>query len=196
MAGKNHKNDAHDLKAKALSNGRNQKHGGQQDRDAHVLVSGLSGFCTSFCHLRSFLVQTKELLVLGVVVVGHEDRARRRLRVVERIGPQPGCEGRSVLVAKAPLEELRRPLLAIQLGGEPTVEGVAVVDPLLSCQGSKAFGSNSQLARFGVLLCTISIPPCRLVSAPCGGHGDESEDHRFDNFNRFKTGLWSMTALV
>jgi hypothetical protein len=90
-----------------------------------------------FGDLRSFFIQVKELLVLGVVIVGHEDRARRRLRVVERIRPQPGCEVRSVLVAKAPLEELRRLVLAIQLGGEPTVEGVAVVDPLLSCQGSE-----------------------------------------------------------
>jgi len=52
---------------KTLSNGRNQKHCGQEDRYAHVLVSGLPGFCTLVGHLHSFLVQTKELLVLGVV---------------------------------------------------------------------------------------------------------------------------------
>src|SRR5438094_6567046 len=97
----------------ALSNGRNQKHGGQENRDAYVLVTCLSGFCTSFHDVRSFFIQAKELLVLGVVVIGHEDRARRCLRVVERIGPQPSHEGRSVLVAKAPLKELRS-LVTIQ----------------------------------------------------------------------------------
>ena len=53
------------------------------------------------------LFKPKELLVLGVVILGHEDRARRRLRVLERIGAHPGCECGAVLVAKAPLKELR-----------------------------------------------------------------------------------------
>jgi len=91
---------------KTLSNGRNQKYGCQQDRDAHVLVSGLSEFCTLVGYLCSFFIQTKKLLVLRIVIVGHENRARWRLRVVERIGAQPGCEGRSVLGAKASLKEL------------------------------------------------------------------------------------------
>src|SRR5206468_4885815 len=121
--------------------------------------------------VRSLLIQTKNLLVLGVVIFGHEDRAGRRLRVVERIGAKPGCECAAVLIAKTPLEELRRLLLIIELGGEPTVERVAVVDPFLSCQGGKAFSSNSEPARFGVLLRTFSSPRCCLVSAPCGGHG-------------------------
>src|SRR5207245_7225685 len=132
--------------------------------------------CTLFGNLRSFLVQAKKLLVLGVVVLGHEDRARGRLRVVKRIGLQPGREGRPVLVAKAPFEELRSLLLAIELGDEPTVEGVAVVDPFLSCQGGKAFSSDSKPSRLGVLLCTLSRPLCCLVSAPRSGHGDQSED--------------------
>ena len=79
----------------------------------------------------------------------HGDRAGGRLRVVERIGPRPGCEGQSILVTKATLEELRRLLLAIQLGGKPTVEGITVVDPLLSCQGNKPFGSDSKPVRLG-----------------------------------------------
>src|SRR5205814_7163061 len=103
-----------------------------------------------FGNLRSFFIQAKELLVLGVVILGHEDRARGRLRVVKRIGLQPGREGGPVLVAKAPLEELRGLFLAIQLGDEPTVESVAVVDPFLSCQGGKAFSSDSEPSRFGV----------------------------------------------
>src|SRR5262249_50916166 len=74
------------LKLKALPNGCNQKHRGKEDCDAHVLISGLSRFRALLCHLRSFLVQTKELLVLCVVIVRHEDRTRRRLRVVERVG--------------------------------------------------------------------------------------------------------------
>jgi hypothetical protein len=142
------------------------------------------------------LIQTKELLVLGVVVLGHEDRAGWRLRVVKRVGAQPGCECRTVLVTKATLEELRRLLLTIQLGSEPTVESIAVVDPLLSCQGGKAFSSNSEPTRFGVLLCAISSPFCRLVPAPCGGDGDQGEYHRFDNFNRFKTRLRRKNVLA
>src|SRR5882724_3130607 len=34
QAGKNHKNDPHSLETKALSNGRNQKHGSQENGDA------------------------------------------------------------------------------------------------------------------------------------------------------------------
>ena len=120
---------------KALSNGRNQKHGSQENRDAHVLISGLSGFCPLVGYLSSFFIQAKKLFVLGVVVIVHEDRAGWRLRVVERIGAQPGCEGRSVFVAKAPLEELRRLLLAFELRGNPTVESIAVVDALLDLPG-------------------------------------------------------------
>ena len=37
--GKNHKNDPHGPEMEALSNGRNQKHGGQENRDAYVLVT-------------------------------------------------------------------------------------------------------------------------------------------------------------
>src|SRR5438067_10471875 len=127
--------------------------------------------------------------MLGIVILGHEDRAGRRLCAVKRIGAQPGCEGRSILVAKASLEELRRLRLTIELGGKPTVEGIAVVDPLLACQGGKPFSSNSEPTRFGVLLCTFSGPLRRLVPTPRGGHSNESEYQRFDNFNRFKTGL-------
>src|SRR6184192_2584546 len=174
---------------KTLSYGRNQKHRGQENRDAYELVTCLPGFCTLFGNLRSFFIQAKKLLVLGVVVLRHEDRARRRLRVVERLGIQPGCESRSVLVAKAPFEELSRLVLTIKFGGKPTVEDVAVVDPLLSCQGGKAFSSDSKPSRFGVLLCTVSSPLSCLVPTPRGGHGNEGEYYRFDNFNRFKTGL-------
>src|SRR5206468_11659346 len=106
------------------------------------------------------------------------------------------CESRSVFVAKAPLEELRRLLLAVELRGNPTVEGVAVVDPLLPCQGGKAFSSNSEPARFGVLLCTFSGPLCCLVPAPRRGHGNQSEYQRLDNFNRFKTGLRRSAVLA
>src|SRR5438552_16863703 len=89
----------------------------------HVLVSRLAGFCALFGDCRSFLAQAKELLVLRVMIFGHEDRARRRLHVPERIGLQPGRKCGAVLVSKAPLEELRRLLLATELGGEPIVEG-------------------------------------------------------------------------
>src|SRR5207249_7368829 len=135
QAGKNHKNDAHDLEMKALPNGCNQEHSGQKNRNAHVLVSGFPRLCTLISHVRGLLIQAKKLLVLRVVIFEHEYRTGRRLRIVERVRPQPGCEGRSVFVAKAPLEELRRLLFATELGGEPTVERIAVVDPLLSCQG-------------------------------------------------------------
>src|SRR5436309_4166027 len=94
-----------------------------------------------------------------------------------------------LLIAKTPLEELRRLLLIIELGGEPTVERVAVVDPLLSCQGGKPFGSDSKPIRLGVQLSALSSPLCRLVSAPRGGDSNQGEDQRLDNFNRFKTGL-------
>src|SRR5213080_1372520 len=85
QAGKNHKNNAHRLETKALSNSGNQKHGGQKNRDAYVLISSLSGFCSFVGYLRSLFAQTKELLVLRVVVVGHENRAGRRLCVIERV---------------------------------------------------------------------------------------------------------------
>ena len=134
--------------------------------------------------------------MLGVVILGHEDRARRRLRVVEWVRAHPCCECGAVFVAKAPLEELRRFFLAIQLGGEPTVEGIAVVDPLLSCQGGKAFSSNSEPTRLGVILCAFSGPLCCLVPAPRGGHGDQGENQCLDNFNHFKTGLRCITALA
>src|SRR6266478_4213676 len=103
---------------------------------------------------------------------------------VERVRPQPGCEGQSVFVAKTPLEELRRLLLAVELRGNPTVESIALVDALLSCQGGKAFSSNSEPTRFGVLLRTFSSPLCCLIPAPCCGHGDQSENQCLDNFNR------------
>ena len=102
---------------------------------------------------------------------------------------QPGCECGPVLVAEAPLKEFRRLLLIIELGGEPTVEGVAVVDPLLPCQSGKAFGSDSAPTRLGVLLCASSSPRCCLIPAPRGGHGDQGEDQRLDNFNRLKAAL-------
>src|SRR5439155_26967145 len=133
--------------------------------------------------------QTKKLLMLRVVVIGHEYRTGWRLRIVERVGPQPGCEGRSVFVAKAPLEELRRLLLAVELRGNPTVESIALVGALLSCQGGKAFSSNSEPTRFGVLLLAFSVPLCCFIPAPCRCHVNESEYHRFDNCNCFKTGL-------
>src|SRR5438128_8404411 len=152
---------------KALSNRRDQKHGSQENRDAHVLVSSFSGFCALIGYLRSLFTQTKELLVLGVVVLGHEDRARRRLDVLERVGAQPGCECGAVLVTKAPLKELRGLFFTIELGGEPTVEGVAVVDPLLPCQGDKSFTSDPEPSRLGILFCTLSSPLCCLVPAPC-----------------------------
>ena len=86
--------------------------------------------------------------------------------------------------------------LPIELGGEPTVEGIAVVDPLLSCQGDKPFNSDSEPSRLGILLCTLSSPLCCLIPTPCRGHGHKGEDQRLKNFNRFKTGLWSVTALA
>src|SRR5206468_401900 len=172
------------------------RHRSEENCDTHVLVSVLSGFCTLIGYLCSLFTQTKKLLVLRVVVIGHEHRTGWRLRIVERVGPQPGCEGRSVFVAKAPLEELRRLLLAVELRGNPTIEGVAVVDALLSCQGGKAFSSNSEPTRLGVLLCTFSGPLCCLIPTPCRGHGNESEYQRFDNFNRFKTGLRRRAVLA
>ena len=118
------------------------------------------------------------------------------MRVVEWIGANPSCECRSILVAKAPLEKLRRFGFAIELGGEPTTEGIAIVDSFLSCQSGKAFGGNPEPTCLGVLLRAVSGPFCCLITAPSRGHSDEGKDHGFDNFNRFKTGLRSVIALV
>ena len=157
---------------KALSNRRDQKHGGQQNRDTHVLISCLSGFCSLFGNVRSLFIQAKKLLVLRIVVLGHEDRPRRCLRVVERIGPHPSCEGEPVLIAKSPLEELRRHLLALEPRDEPTVEGVAVVDSLLSCQSGKTFSHNPESTRLGVLFCALSSPLRCRVPTPRSGDSD------------------------
>ena len=127
--------------------------------------------------------------MLGVVVFRHEDRARRRLRVLKGIRVQPGCECGAVFVTKASLKELRGLFFTIELGGNPSVESVAVVDPLLSCQGDQPFTSDPEPSRLGVLLCALSSPLCRLIAAPGRGHGDQGEDHRLEDFNRFKTGL-------
>src|SRR5207249_2878172 len=85
------------------------------------------------------------------------------------------------LEVKALLEELRRLLLPIELCSEPTIEGIAVVDPLLSGHCGKAFSSNSELTRFGIFFCALSSPLCCLVSAPRSGDGNEGEDQRFEN---------------
>ena len=87
-----------------------------------ILISRLSRFCALVSHVCSLLIQTKKLLVLGVVILGHEDRARRRLRVVEWVRPYPCCECGAVLVPKTPLEELRGFFFAVQLRGEPTIK--------------------------------------------------------------------------
>src|SRR6478672_11443537 len=160
QGGKNHENDANGLETKALPDRRDQEHSGEENGNAYILISRLSRFCALVGHVYGLFRQTKKLLVLGVVIVWHEDRARRRLRVVEWVRAHPCSECRSVFFSKAPLEELRRLCLAIELGGQPTVEGIAVVDPLLSCQRGKPFSCNSESTRLGVLLCAFSGPLC------------------------------------
>src|SRR5436190_13826140 len=134
--------------------------------------------------------------MVGVVILGHEDRAGSRLRVVEWIRAHPRCECGAILVAKTSLEELRGFFLIVQLRGEPTVEGTGVVDPLLSCQSGKAFSCNSEPTRLGVTFRAPSGPLRCLVSAPGSGHGDQSEDKCLDNLNQFKMGLRCVTALA
>ncbi len=102
------------------------------------------------------VTQTKKLLVLRVVVPRDEDRARRRFWFVERIGAQPGDKCRAVLVAKAALEKLRRLLLTIELGGKPTVEGIAVVDALLSCEVARP--SAVTRSRLALAYCSARFP--------------------------------------
>src|SRR4029453_2215075 len=41
---KNHEDDPHGFKPKALSDGRNQEHSGEENCDPHILVSRFSGF--------------------------------------------------------------------------------------------------------------------------------------------------------
>ena len=77
---------------------------------------------------------------------------------------------------------------------EPTIKGVAVVDPLLACQGGKPFSSDSKPVRLSVVLCPFSGPLRCLKPAPGSGHGDQSEDQCLDNFNHFKTDLRCITA--
>src|SRR5262249_30151935 len=134
--------------------------------------------------------------MLGVVIIRHEDRTRRCLRVVERIALHPSCECRPIFIAKSPLKELRYLLLAVELGGEPTIKGIAVVDSLLACQSGESFSSDSKPVRLGVLLGAFSGPLCRLVPAPCRGYGDQGKDQCLDNFNHFQTGLRCITALA
>src|SRR4051794_20554538 len=133
--------------------------------------------------------------MLCVVILRHEDRARRRLRVVEWIGVHPCCECDPVLVAKTPVKELCGFFFTVQLRAEPTVEGLTVVDPLLSRQRGKAFSCNSEPTGLGVIFCAFSSPFCCLISAPGSSHGNQGEDQCLDDFNRFQTGLRSITAL-
>ena len=72
----NHENDAHGLEMRALSNSRNQRHGGQENRDMHVLVSGLAGFCILVGYLGCLFTQTKKLLVLRVMCQGIDSPGR------------------------------------------------------------------------------------------------------------------------
>src|SRR5262249_10957089 len=138
----------------------------------------------------------KELFMLGVVIIRHEDRAGRRLRVVERIALHPSCECRPISIAKTSLEKLGHLSFAVELGGEPTIKGIAVVDSLLACQSGKTFSSDSKPVRLGVLLGAFSGPLCRLVPAPCRGYGDQGKDQCLDNFNHFQAGLRCITALA
>src|SRR5262249_34117108 len=90
------------------------------------------------------------------------DRARRRLCVVEWIRLHPGCECRSILVAKAPLEKVRRFGFAIELGGKPTIKRIAIVDPFLACQGGEPFSSDAQPIGpwiTPVRVCPPTLPP-------------------------------------
>src|SRR5215469_8174026 len=131
-----------------------------------------------------------------LVVFGHEYRTGRGLRVVEWIGLHPGSKSRPVLVAKAAFEKLNLLLFPVQLGGKPAIEGVTIVDSLLSGQSGEPLSSNSEPTCLRILLCALSCPLCCLVPAPRGGDGDQGEYHPFDNFNRLKTGLRSMFGLV
>src|SRR5262249_53515501 len=53
QAGKYHENDTDGFETKALSDCCNQEHRGEQHRDAHILVSRFSRFCSLVSHLRS-----------------------------------------------------------------------------------------------------------------------------------------------
>src|ERR1043166_5667471 len=111
--------------------------------------------------------------MLRIAILRHEDGARRRLRIVERISLHPGSERPPVLVAKTPLEELRRFGFAIELRSEPTVERVAVIDPLLPCKRRKSFSSDSKPVRLRIFLRAFAGPRCRLISAPRGRRSEE-----------------------
>ena len=73
----------------------------------HTGLPSLPIWCLGRPRSAGWFIQIEELLVLGVVILGHEDWARRRLRVVERVGAHPCCECRPGFVAKAKLKELR-----------------------------------------------------------------------------------------
>ena len=58
QGGKNHENDANGLETKALSDRRNQEHSGEENGNAHVLVSRFSRFCAVLSHVCSLFCQT------------------------------------------------------------------------------------------------------------------------------------------
>ena len=74
------------------------------------------------------------MLGLGVVVLGHEDRPGRRIRVRERVRLQP-CVERHAVLGTEPVHVDRRELpLTLIAGLDPGVERRDVQQPLLAAE--------------------------------------------------------------
>ena len=120
------------------------------------------------------LLRPRELR-LGVLVLRHEDRTRRGLRVVEGVERKPGAECRAVLGPEAPFEELRVSFVPLRLRVEPEPERVRVIEALLAAQSVRRVGLDPVLAREAVQACLAPVPPARLVAAPGSRDGNKRE---------------------
>jgi len=174
----NHKNNTHRFETKALSNSCNQEHSGEEDGDAHILVSGSPRLGTLFGDFCRVLIQSKELLVLGIVIIGHEDRTGGSRRIIQRVELLPGSKSDKILRPKATLKYFDQFCIARGFGGKPSVERHDVVEAVLSRQRQSLLRPHGGSRSKSVLLGRQSLPPGRLISTPRRKNGYSGKDHR------------------
>ena len=118
------------------------------------------------------------------MVLRHEDRTGRRLRVVNRVRLQPGGEGGPILGPEATLEERCRFRVALRLRLQPEPERRRVVDALLAAEGRVPVLGRPVRVRQRVEMGLTTIPARSLVAAPGGGDRDEGKQYRLADLDQ------------